>query len=39
MYNKEKDDFDNFIQQQNTKFTINDNNEYTAEELLSEIEL
>ena len=39
MYNKEKDDFDNFIQQQNTKFTINDNNEYTAEELLSEIEI
>ncbi len=38
-YNKEKDDFDNFIQQQNQKFSINDNNEYTAEELLAEIEL
>ena len=36
-YNKNKDDFDNFIQSQNEKYPINDNEEYTSEELLEEI--
>lgn len=36
--NKEQDDFDRYIKVQNDKYSINDNEEYTAEELLSEIE-
>lgn len=36
-YNKDKDDFDNYITIQNTKFSINDNTEYTPDELLKEI--
>lgn len=36
-YNKNLDDFDNFIKTQNSKYSINDSDEYTAEELLSEI--
>ena len=38
VYNKERDDFDNFIQVQNDKYAINDNTEYTPEELLKEVE-
>ncbi|MBR4624203.1 MAG: hypothetical protein IKO56_01540 [Alphaproteobacteria bacterium] len=37
-YNKEVDDFDNFMQAKNSKYSINDNSEYTASELLKEIE-
>jgi hypothetical protein len=37
-YNKEVDDFDNFVQVQNSKYSINDNAEYSSEELLKEIE-
>lgn len=36
-YNKELDDFDNFVQTSNSKYSINDNSEYTAAELLQEI--
>lgn len=36
-YNKEADDFDNFVQVNNSKYSINDNSEYTAAELLKEI--
>lgn len=36
-YNKNKDDFDNFIHSQNEKYPINDSEEYTSEELLEEI--
>jgi len=38
-YNKNKDDFDNFIQSQNEKYPINDSEEYTSEELLEEINM
>jgi hypothetical protein len=37
-YNKEVDDFDNFVQSKNSKYSINDNAEYTPEELLKEID-
>lgn len=37
-YNKELDDFDNFVKVQNSKYSINDNAEYTRDELLKEIE-
>ena len=37
-YNKEVDDFDNFVKVQNSKYSINDNAEYTKDELLKEIE-
>ena len=37
-YNKEVDDFDNFVQVKNSKYSINDNAEYSPEELLKEIE-
>lgn len=37
-YNKELDTFDNFIKTQNAKAAINDSEEYTPEELLSETE-
>lgn len=39
LYNKEKDQFDNFIKVQNDKYAINDNTEYyTPEELLNEVD-
>ena len=38
LYNKEKDNFDNFVQVKNDKYAINDNTEYTPEELLKEVE-
>lgn len=37
-YNQQHNDFDNFIQAQNDKYAINDSDEYTAEELLSEVD-
>lgn len=38
-YNKEVDNFNNFIRVKNNKYSINDNNEYySSEELLKEIE-
>ena len=37
-YNKEVDDFDNFVQSKNSKYSINDNAEYSPDELLKEIE-
>jgi hypothetical protein len=37
-YNKEVDDFDNFVQAKNSKYSINDNTEYSPDELLKEIE-
>lgn len=37
-YNKEVDDFDNFVQTKNSKYSINDNAEYSPDELLKEIE-
>ena len=37
-YNKELDDFDNFVQVKNSKYSINDNAEYSPDELLKEIE-
>lgn len=37
-YKKEQDTFDNFIKVKNDKYTINDNNEYTPDELLKELE-
>ena len=37
-YNKDADDFNNFVQTNNSKYSINDNAEYSPEELLKEIE-
>lgn len=37
-YNKELDDFNNFVQVNNGKYAINDDSEYTAQELLSEMD-
>lgn len=37
-YNKEVDDFNNFVQTKNSKYSINDNAEYSPDELLKEIE-
>lgn len=37
-YNKGVDDFNNFVQVKNTKSSINDDTEYSPEELLKEIE-
>lgn len=37
-YNKETDDFNNYIKAKNDKYSINDSAEYSPEELLKEIE-
>ena len=37
-YNKEVDDFNNFVQVKNSKYSINDSDEYSSAELLKEIE-
>lgn len=37
-YNKEVDDFNNFVQVQNSKYSINDNADYSSADLLKEIE-
>ena len=37
-YNKSVDDFNNFIKTKNSKYSVNDNAEYSAEELLKEID-
>lgn len=37
-YNKETDDFDNFVQAKNAKYSINDGEVYSSAELLKEIE-
>jgi hypothetical protein len=36
-YNKETDDFDNFVKMKNNKYPINDNTDYSPDELLEEI--